>query len=169
MLNAALLDRDIRRMAEQEQRMRFERFDRDAAWELGSRIRALCQSRGVSLAIEVRLSRQTVFWCSMPGTCAVNEDWVRRKRNTVEFFERCSYAVGRELERDADTLEGKMGLSTREFASFGGGFPIFVAGVGCVGAVTVSGVPQRQDHALVVEALASLCGVPLSDVALEAV
>lgn len=76
MLNAALLDRDIRRMAEQEQRLRFERFDRDAAWELGSRIRALCQSRGVSLAIEVRLSGQTVFWCSMPGTCAVNEDWV---------------------------------------------------------------------------------------------
>jgi uncharacterized protein (UPF0303 family) len=39
--------------------------------------------------------------------------------------------------------------------------------VGCVGTVTVSGVPQREDHAIVVEALATLCGVPLADVALD--
>lgn len=165
----AVLDRDIRRLAEQEARLRFERFDRDAAWALGSRIRALCLSREVSLAIEVRLTRQQVFWCAMPGTTGANEDWVRRKRNTVELFERSSYAVGLELERDGDTLEAKMGLAAREFSSFGGGFPILVAGVGCVGSVTVSGIPQREDHAVVVEALASLCDVPLGKVALEAV
>jgi uncharacterized protein (UPF0303 family) len=164
----AVLERDIRRLAEQEERLRFERFDRDAAWALGSQIRALCLSRDVSLAIEVRLTRQPVFWCAMPGTSGVNEDWVRRKRNTVELFERSSYAVGRELERDGETLEAKMGLSTREYASVGGGFPILVVAVGCVGSVTVSGVPQRQDHALVVEALAGMCAVPLCDVALEA-
>jgi uncharacterized protein (UPF0303 family) len=167
MSEAGLLERDILRLAEQEERLRFERFDREAAWELGCRIRALCQSRGVSLAIEVRLARQSIFWCSMPGTSGVNEDWVRRKRNTVELFERSSYAVGRELERDAETLEAKMGLSIREYASFGGGFPIIVAGIGCVGSVTVSGAPQREDHALVIEALAVMCGVPLPDVVLD--
>jgi uncharacterized protein (UPF0303 family) len=168
MSDAGLIDRDIGRLAQQEERLRFDRFDRGVAWDLGCRIRALCQSRGVSLAIEVRLTRQSVFCCSMPGTSGVNEDWVRRKRNTVELFERSSYAVGRELERDGETLEAKMGLSTREYACFGGGFPILVVAVGCVGSVTVSGVPQRQDHALVVEALAGMCGVPLCDVALEA-
>jgi uncharacterized protein (UPF0303 family) len=167
MSEAGLLERDILRLAEQEERLRFERFDREAAWELGCRIRALCQSRGVSLAIEVRLARQSIFWCSMSGTSGVNEDWVRRKRNTVELFERSSYAVGRELERDAETLEAKMGLSIREYASFGGGFPIIVAGIGCVGSVTVSGAPQREDHALVIEALAVMCGVPLPDVVLD--
>ncbi|MDR6860465.1 heme-degrading domain-containing protein [Variovorax guangxiensis] len=167
MSDTGMLERDILRLAQQEERLQFERFDREAAWDLGCRIRALCQSHGVSLAIEVRLGRQSIFWCSMPGTSGVNEDWVRRKRNTVELFERSSYAVGRELERDAETLEAKMGLSTRDFASFGGGFPIIVAGLGCVGAVTVSGAPQRQDHALVVEALAGMCGVPLPEVVLE--
>lgn len=103
----------------------------------------------------------------MPGTSGVDEDWVQRKRNTVELFERSSYAVGRELERDTETLEAQMGLSTRDFASFGGGFPIIVAGLGCVGSVTVSGAPQRQDHALVVEVLAGMCGVPLPDVFLD--
>jgi uncharacterized protein (UPF0303 family) len=168
MSDAGLIDRDIARLAQQERRLRFAHFDRDAAWDLGCRIRALCQSRGVALAIEVRLTKRCVFWCAMPGTSGVNEDWVRRKRNTVELFERSSYAVGRDLERDGETLESRMGLATRDFASFGGGFPILVTAIGCVGSVTVSGVPQRQDHALVVEALADMCGVALGDIALEA-
>ena len=41
-----------------------------------------------------------------------------------------------------------------------------VDGVGCVGAVTVSGLPQRVDHELVVEALAALAGVDLASVRL---
>ena len=45
-------------------------------------------------------------------------------------------------------------------------FPIVVDGVGCIGAVTVSGLPQRADHDLVVEALADLCGVDLAEVRL---
>jgi uncharacterized protein (UPF0303 family) len=36
-----------------------------------------------------------------------------------------------------------------------------------VGTVTVSGAPQRDDHNLVVEVLAKLCGVPLAEVALS--
>ena len=41
----------------------------------------------------------------------------------------------------------------QRYAAHGGSFPIRVAGVGIVGAVTVSGLPQAQDHALVVEGL----------------
>jgi uncharacterized protein (UPF0303 family) len=33
--------------------------------------------------------------------------------------------------------------------------------------VTVSGIPQREDHGMVVKALAELCGVPLAEVALD--
>ena len=36
----------------------------------------------------------------------------------------------------------------------GPSFPISVKGTGCIGAVTVSGLPQRDDHNLAVEALA---------------
>jgi uncharacterized protein (UPF0303 family) len=43
-----------------------------------------------------------------------------------------------------------------DFAAHGGSFPIIVRGTGCIGAVTVSGLPQRDDHNLVVEALALL-------------
>jgi len=158
---------DIARIAEQERRLRCTQFDLDRAWQLGSRLRAIAQSRSLCLAIEIRLAAQTVFYAAMVGTTPANADWVRRKRNTVELLHRSSYGVGRSLERDGRTLEQTMGLSLRDYASHGGSFPLVVEGVGCVGAVTVSGAPQREDHHVVVTALAELCGVPVTEVALD--
>ena len=43
-----------------------------------------------------------------------------------------------------------------EYAAHGGGFPIRVAGAGRVGLMVVSGLPQLDDHALVVECLRAL-------------
>jgi uncharacterized protein (UPF0303 family) len=142
-------------------------FDNTTAWGLGAQIRSLCESRGLALAIEVRLVRETAFFCAMAGTNPTNADWVRRKRNTVEQLQRSSYATGLSLQSEGLTLEQKMGLPARDFATHGGGFPIRVHGVGCIGAVTVSGVPQREDHAIVVTVLAAMCGVDLAEVALD--
>jgi uncharacterized protein (UPF0303 family) len=162
-----LMEQDIERLIEQERRLQFSRFDRETAFELGCKVRALSRARGVAVAIEVRVARSTMFFNSMPGATGVNEDWIRRKRNTVEMFGQSSYRVGRALQLEGTSLEAKMGLATGEFASHGGGFPIVIDAVGCIGAVTVSGVPERQDHALVVEVLAEMCAVPLHEIALE--
>jgi len=161
------LDRDIARLAEQESRLRFTRFDLATAWDLGSHLKAAAAAHGVGLAIEVRLARETVFFYAMPGTGPDNADWIRRKRNTVELLQRSSYAVGRSLEREGQSLEAKLGLPTRDYASHGGGFPLRVDAVGCIGVVTVSGIPQREDHAMVVASLAALCGIAPADVALD--
>jgi uncharacterized protein (UPF0303 family) len=74
--------------------------------------------------------------------------------------------VGREERRDGSSILDQMALDPRDHAGHGGGFPILVRGTGCVGVVTVSGLPQRADHELVVEALAARCGVPLAEVEL---
>jgi len=42
-----------------------------------------------------------------------------------------------------------------------------VRGVGLVGAITVSGLPQRDDHALIVAVLAERLGLPLAELALD--
>ena len=152
---------DLARLAEQERQLRLPAFDQAAAWDLGTRLRSAAQARGAAVAIEVRLLRETVFFCAMPGTTPENADWVRRKRNTVELLQRSSYAVGRELDREGCTLEQKMGLPLRDYAFHGGGFPIRVDGVGCIGVATVSGLPQREDHELVTVVLAEMCGVAL--------
>ena len=44
-------------------------------------------------------------------------------------------------------------LSEQAYAAAGGGFPIFIKETGCVGAVVVSGLPQLEDHRLVIEAI----------------
>ncbi len=161
------IEQDIQGLALQEELLRFDQFDATTAWELGTRLKAIAQARGVGLCIEVRLAKETVFFYAMPGTAPSNADWARRKRNLVELLHTSSYAVGRAHANGGSNTEALMGLPTRDYATHGGSFPIRVRGVGCVGVVTVSGVPQREDHAIVVEALAGLCGVPLPDVALE--
>ncbi len=67
-----------------------------------------------------------------------------------------------EAARDGRSVLAEMGLDDRDVAAHGGSFPIIVDGIGVVGVATVSGLPQRQDHELVVEALADLCGADLT-------
>lgn len=161
------LDADLQRLAEQERRLQFSRFGAAEAWQLGAALKALAESRGQPVTIEIRLARELVFFHAMPGTAPANADWARRKRNSCELLGKSSYRIGRELERDGGSLEARMGLATRDYASHGGAFPLQLAGSGIVGTVTVSGLPQREDHALIVEVLAPLCGVPLAGLALD--
>ena len=157
---------DIARILDQERRLVFARFDGATAWALGSSLKDAAQAQGVAVTVEIRVAHETIFFFAMPGTTPANADWARRKRNTVDLLQRSSYGIGRELQRDDTTLEAKMGLPTRDYASHGGCFPIRVAGAGCIGTVTVSGLPQRDDHNMVVAALAALCGVPLDGLVL---
>jgi len=161
------LHNDLQRLALQEERLQLDRLDEATAWELGSRIKSLCEARQQSLTIEVRRAKETLFFYAMPGTNPQNAEWARRKRNTVELMHRSSYAVGLANQKESTSLPLKTGVPLADYAEHGGSFPLRVKGVGCVGAVTVSGVPQREDHAIVVEALAGLCGVPLAEVALD--
>ncbi|MEJ8856293.1 heme-degrading domain-containing protein [Variovorax robiniae] len=161
------IEQDLERMALQEQRLCLSHFDHAMAWDLGTRIKTRSEAMGMALTIEVRVARETVFLFAMPGTTPANADWARRKRNTVELLHQSSYAVGKSLEREGRTLEQKMGLAVRDYAVHGGAFPIRVAGTGCVGVVTVSGAPDREDHAMVVTVLAELCSVPPADLAFD--
>lgn len=160
------IETDLALIAKQEAHLRFAAFDEDTAWTLGALLKTKAKALGAAVVIEVRLARETVFFFAMPGTAPANADWARRKRNTVELLNCSSYATGLALKAEQATLEDKMGLPTRDYACHGGSFPIVVTGVGCIGVVTVSGLPQRQDHALVVQALAELCGVAVHDLTL---
>ena len=158
---------DVERIAEQHRRLRFASFDESTAWTLGAALRQRAAARGEAVAIEVRLHGHTVFLHAMSGTAPANADWARRKRNVVEWLQESSYGVGLADAAAGRSIVELMGMSPRDMATHGGSVPIVVDGQGCVGAVTVSGLPQRADHEMVVEALAALCGVPYADVALE--
>ena len=162
---ATARQRDILRIALQEHALQLETFDKNSAWALGERLKITCEKAAVATAIEIRLARETVFFYAMPGTAASNADWARRKRNVVEMMGKSSYGVGLSCEEEGQPLEALMGLPSRHYACHGGSFPIQVKGGGCVGVVTVSGLPQRDDHILVVQVLAEICGIDPSEVA----
>jgi len=162
------LVKDIARIALQEERLQFLSFDAMTAWAIGTRLREVAAGRGAAVAIDIQLHGHPLFFAAMPGTTPNNVDWIRRKRNVVQRFHRSSYAVGLELQQGQKTLADTIGVELRDYATHGGCFPINLRGTGCVGTITVSGLPQRDDHALVVEVLAEFLGQPLEELALDA-
>jgi uncharacterized protein (UPF0303 family) len=161
------VEEDILRIGIQEQRLQFAAFDAATAWAIGLYLKQAAESRGVGLVVDIQLWSLPLLSFALPGATESNYDWARRKRNSVRYFHRSSYLMGRILARDDRTLQDQGDLPDRDYAVHGGGFPITLAGTGCVGAVTVSGLPQREDHSLVVEALAHVLGVGLEGLALD--
>jgi uncharacterized protein (UPF0303 family) len=61
--------------------------------------------------------------------------------------------VGQSYRDRGKTFDAEPHLDSALYAAHGGCFPVIVRGTGPVGTVTVSGLPQLEDHHLVVEAL----------------
>ena len=155
----AAIASDLDVLAAQEKLLEFPSFNGDVAWALGSRLREMAAGTGRPVAMAIWMAGQTLFYTTTRGTNPGNEDWLRRKRKTVERFAKSSYRVGTEMRREDTTLAVKHGLLLVDYADHGGGFPLLLAGSGCVGAVVLSGLAQRDDHALVVEAIMAITGI----------
>jgi uncharacterized protein (UPF0303 family) len=149
---------DLDRIAQQERELQLTRLDTRIAWALGTRLRDLAEARNLAVVIDVRRFGQPLFYAALEGTTPNNAEWVRRKSNVVARFHRSSYAVGLNLKSKNETLADQQGLSLADYATHGGSFPLAVIDAGVVGSVTVSGLPQRADHELAVEALCGLLG-----------
>ena len=144
---------DLAKLALQEQALALSHFESDVAWRIGTILRDLALQRKFAVAIDVRRFGYPLFYCALQGTSPANQDWVRRKSNVVAHFLRSSYAVGLDLRQKKTDLLEKHGLPFSDYAAHGGSFPIRVEHAGVIGSVTVSGLPQRDDHELIVEAL----------------
>ncbi len=150
------LSEELEQIGRQEHELAFTRFDAGMAWEIGAGLRILAAERRLPVVIDVRRFGQPLFYAALEGTTPDNVDWVRRKSNVVARFHRSSYAIGLKEKIKGEDLIGSQGLAIADYATHGGSFPITVAGAGVIGSVTVSGLPQRADHELVIEALCGL-------------
>jgi uncharacterized protein (UPF0303 family) len=147
---------DLAIIARQEAELRLPRFDHDTAWRLGLSLRELAVARNQSIVIDIRRfgqPHQPLFYTALSGTTPDNPRWVQRKSNVVARFHRSSYAIGLMLAQDNRTFAERYSLPDADYAAHGGSFPLHVDGAGIIGSITVSGLPQREDHNLVVEAL----------------
>ena len=162
------IDQDIKKIALQETHLQFKHFDSQVAWAIGSALKTAAEKRHVAVAIDIQLAGHTLFSYAMPGTSPDNLDWIRRKRNVVMRYQRSSYAIGLKNEKAQTTLQSRSGLELKDYAPHGGCFPILLTGTGCVGTITVSGLPQRDDHMLVVCVLQEYLRLTAEDLALDA-
>lgn len=159
---------EIARVKEQEAAIVFDRFDEEEAFRLGLALRQLAAAGRLPVVIDVRTWDRHLFFCAMPGSTEGNVDWVRRKTNVLRRFGRSTYRVALEQNRDDDLFAPRNGLDPKDYVLAGGGFPIRLRNAGVIGCVTVSGLPQREDHALVVEALCLHLGLDHASLALPA-
>ena len=140
-------------IAAQEKTLVFERFTLETAWTLGTALRDAALTRQAPVAIDISLRERPLFHAALPGAGPANADWVRRKRNVVLKLGTSTLAIGLKLAASGETLEARYGLAPADHAAHGGGFPLTLEGLGCIGAITVSGLAQAEDHDLIVEAL----------------
>ena len=145
----------IDELLEQERRLVLDRADLGALHALGRALHDEAVARALPLVVQVRLGERLVFAAAAPGSAAINDDWAARKARVVHLFEQSSLLVRRTHERDGVDFYEKHRLPGDRFAPFGGAFPLRVDNVGFVGSVAVSGLPQVQDHAFVVDGLAA--------------
>ncbi|WUH93379.1 heme-degrading domain-containing protein [Streptomyces sp. NBC_00433] len=140
-------------LAEQERTLVLPHFTNDDAWRLGSLLVSLARERGAPVAIDIRRGGQQLFHCALDGTSPDNDAWLERKAAVVLRYGTSSLAVGERFRAKGTTFEASSHLDPALFAAHGGAFPLRVAGAGVIGVVAVSGLPQAEDHALVVLAL----------------
>ena len=160
------LQEDLDRIALQERELVLPKLDSEIAWQIGSRLRSIAAERRLPIVIDVRRFGHPLFYAAMDGTTPDNPEWVRRKGNVVARFHHSSYIAALNEKLKEKTVYESQGLPIVDYVTHGGSFPLCVINVGIIGSITVSGLPMRQDHELVIEALCAVLGRNYDDLKL---
>ena len=142
------LERLLAELLSQEEELQFREFPNDAALLLGMKLVNRAKADGKSVTVDICRNGQQLFHCALPGTSADNDAWIRRKNNVVNRYGHSSFYVGTLFRANNTTFEISSRLDVDQYAAHGGAFPVIVRDVGAVGTVTVSGLPQEEDHRL---------------------
>lgn len=140
-------------IARQEQELQFDEFTNETALTIGLKLIERAKRENKPVAIDITRNGQQLFHYALAGTAPDNDQWIVRKNKLVNRMHHSSFYIGTKLRSEAKTLEEKYEISSLEYAAHGGAFPIIIRNVGVVGTITVSGLPQEEDHAMVVTVL----------------
>jgi uncharacterized protein (UPF0303 family) len=140
-------------LAAEEEELQFSAFTNDDAWELGSALVAAAHRELAPVAVDITRNRHRLFHAALPGATPDNASWIQRKTRVVNRFGHSSLYVRQSSVERGTTFDEEFGLDPARYAAHGGAFPILVRSVGPVGVVAVSGLPQLEDHRMVVAAL----------------
>lgn len=149
---------DIARIIEQEHALVFPSFDEHVAFSLGVKVRERAVRDGLGLVCDIRTWDRPLFYMALPPTTGDNQHWVRGKYNLVQRLAKPSYRVVLE-NKHGDEFLSRRNLDRSVYVLAGGGFPIRVQGAGMIGCITISGLPEREDHNTAVAAICEELGL----------
>lgn len=143
----------VESLAAEQESLALPRFDYDTAWRLGQLLHDRAAAVKAPVGITVSHGDALVFLSLLPGATRDNLDWMARKRAVVLRFHRSSLAMRLEAEAGGYDFNARFLLPATDFIASGGGVPLMLRGGTLVGAVAVSGLPDVEDHRMVVDAL----------------
>jgi len=143
----------LRKLEAELETLRFPSFGFDDALAIGLDLVETARRKALPIAIDVTVNQQQLFHAALPGSSPDNDQWVLRKRRVAARFFKSSLAIATELRIKGRTMEEVHGLPSAEYAPSGGSVPVLVKGSGVIGTITVSGLPDIEDHEMVVAAI----------------
>ena len=158
-MTADEIRKELKTVKEQQEKLVFDDFSHDTAWELGSLMVRRARERQLPVGLSITFNRQSMFYCALTGSAPTNEHFIERKDNVVYECYRISYemVLTAALETERDFME-YWGMDYMDFALAGGAFPITVKGMGVLGTISCSGLSQEEDHRFVVSVLSEYLG-----------
>ena len=156
-----------RRLRARKSNCASQHFNEADAWALGSRMRAAAEARKLPFVIDIRIGNRPLFYTALAGFHArtIRNGCGARSTPSCASTSRPT-GWGASTNCRARAFDASRGIDPMDYAPAGGGFPIHIIGTGVVGAITVSGVPQREDHGFVVEMICAHLGVDPAPLAL---
>ncbi len=148
----------VAELAAEEDELQLASFTNDDAWELGAALVAAARRADAPVAVEISRNGHRLFSAALTGATPDNASWIERKSRVVQRFGHSSLHVRQRSVERGTTFEAGTGLDPARYAAHGGAFPVVVRSVGPVGVVVVSGLPQLEDHRMVVAALRAHLG-----------
>ncbi len=146
-------DELLKEFAQQEEELQFSEFTGETALKIGLSLIEKARNENRVIAIDITKSGHQLFHYAFDGTSPDNDQWIIRKNRVVNWFHKSSIHVRTILLKAGKTLEEQFYLSQFDYSPHGGAFPIIIKNVGVVGTITVSGLPQEEDHKMVVNAI----------------
>ncbi len=147
------LEEQIKEIETARQEVVQDSFSFEKAYKLGTKMYEKAKEKKLPIVISITMNHHQVFYAALPGTTCDNDNWIRRKQNTVYYFEKSSYEMSLAMELKKDTIDNRYALEKKDYVAAGGCIPVVVKDVGLVGTVGISGLKQNEDHDFVMEAL----------------
>jgi len=139
-------------LLEEEEVLKLASLTNNDALEIGEIATTIGKQRKLPVAIEVRIGEWVVFHASLEGSKPENDWWIGKKSRVV-MMKQHSTMYERVLAEELGIdwyKENKVGDDTH--AIHGGALPLITPS-GFAGILTISGLPQVEDHLFAIEVL----------------